>query len=94
METTAEEYLGITKPPKPSWTNMKEYWEKRKQIAKQLQITHPLYRYPKSPYSNLTKFVLNAKSTSRLDELSKPRRNFSALNGSFTCASVNEKKSL
>ena len=95
MQSNAAEYLGIAKLEKPSWTNMHEYWNKRKQVAKQLQVTHPLYRYPKSPYSNITKVVLNARSTSRLDDLSKPRRNFSALNGSFTCASgVHEKKSL
>ena len=89
----SSEYFG-TSPKKPEWTNMKEYWDKRKQVAKKLQVTHPLYRYPKSPYSNLTKFVLNAKSTSRLEQLSKPKRDFSGLNGSFTCLSMHERKSL
>jgi hypothetical protein len=94
MQSTEEKYLSIGQLQKPSWINMKEYWDKRKQISQQLQVTHPLYRYPKSPYSNITKVVLNARSTSRLNDLSKPRRNFSALNGSFTCANGNERKSL
>jgi hypothetical protein len=89
-QTFHEMMMNSEAGQKPEWTNMKEYWNKRRQVQKKLQATHPLYRYPKSPYSNLTKFVLNAKSTTRLEQLCKPKKIFATLNDSLLNLNINE----
>lgn len=92
--------IASTSQQPAQWTNINDYWNRRKKIEKQLRQVHPLYRYPISPYSKLTKVVLNAKSTARLDQLSQPKHYYEPqnLNLTTTCtsklSSYDNKKSL